>query len=87
VSHPVKEKKTRPLLVTVVSDKMTKSRVGVLERRVKHPVVGKYIKRSTRIMFHDESEISRMGDEVLVVQGRPLSARKSFVLKEVVRKA
>ena len=87
MSHPVTEKKTRPVRCTVVSDRMDKSRVGVVERSVKHPVVGKYIKRSTRIMFHDEKNTTNVGDIVLITQSKPQSSRKSFTLHEVVKKA
>lgn len=80
-------KKSRPIRVVVTSDKMNKSRVGTLERLVKHARYGKYIRRRTKYMFHDEQNSSRVGDEVLISQTRPLSARKKFSLLEVVRKA
>ena len=70
----------------VVSDKMSKSRVALVERRVKHPVVGKYMKRSTKYMFHDEENASSMGDEVSIVQTKPISGRKSFTLNEIIKK-
>jgi len=70
----------------VAKDKMQKSRVGVVVRRVRHPLVGKYLKRTTRIMFHDENNDSREGDEVLIYQTRPKSAHKSFALHSIVRK-
>lgn len=68
----------------VHSDKMSKSRVGIVERKVKHPVVGKYITRTTKIMFHDENNLSRIGDEVLIRQTKPFSANKTFTLETVV---
>lgn len=77
--------KKKRIRCEVVSDKMTKSRVGALVRLVKHPVVGKYIKQTTRYMFHDESNQTRCGDEVLIEECRPMSARKSFMLVSVVR--
>jgi len=80
-------KKHRPIRCVVTSDKMQKSRVGTLERLVKHPRYGKFIRRTTKIMFHDENNISRLGDEVLIEQTRPLSSRKKFKLVEVTRKA
>ena len=73
----------REISCTVVSDKMNKSRVGLLERRVKHPRVGKYIRRSTKFMFHDESNKSKLGDEVVIVSTRSLSKRKSYELLKV----
>lgn len=71
----------------VTSDKMNKSRVAVVERLVKHASYGKYVRRRTKLMFHDEGNVTRTGDEVLVKQSRPLSANKKFVLIEVVRSA
>ena len=79
------EKTTRRLRCLVVSDKMDKSRVGLIERKVKHPVVGKYIKRSTKLMFHDESNQSKKGDYVDIIQTRPQSKRKSFELDGIVK--
>ncbi len=81
------EKKTRPLKVVVTSDKMNKSRVGTIEHLVKHARYGKYIRRRTKLMFHDEQNETRIGDEVLITQTRPLSCRKKFTLMQVVRKA
>ena len=68
----------------VTSDKMDKSRVMAVVRKVKHPVIGKYIKKTTKYMYHDEKNMSKMGDEVVIVPTKPISARKSFVLQEVV---
>jgi small subunit ribosomal protein S17 len=80
-------KKARPVRCVVVSDKMNKSRVGQFVRLVKHPRYGKYQRFTTKIMFHDEKNISKAGDEVLITQTRPLSARKKFQLLEIVRTA
>lgn len=82
-----KTKKSRPIRCVVTSDKMDKSRVGTVEHLVKHPHVGKYMRRRSKIMFHDEQNTTRIGDEVLITQTRPLSARKKFQLLEVVRQA
>ena len=81
------KKKNRPIRCTVSSDKMHKSRVGTLERLVKHPRYGKFMRRTTKIMFHDETNVSKMGDIVLIEQTRPLSSRKKFQLVQVVTKA
>ncbi len=78
---------SRTIRCTVTSDKMEKSRVAVVERLVKHPTFGKYIRRRTKLMFHDANNVTRAGDEVLVRQTRPLSARKKFELVKVVREA
>ena len=82
-----KEKKSRPIRVLVTSDRMNKSRVGTVEHLVKHERYGKYIRRRTKLMFHDEQNESHAGDTVLISQTRPLSARKKFTLLQVVRKA
>ena len=80
------QKKQRAIRGIVTSDKMDKSRVVTVTKLVKHPVVGKYIKRSTKFMFHDEQNVTRIGDEVLIEPIRPMSARKSFKLLSVLKK-
>jgi len=80
-------KKARPIRGTVTSDKMNKSRVATVDRLVKNEDTGKYVRRRTKLMFHDETNSSRAGDEVLIGASRPLSARKRFSLLEVVKKA
>lgn len=81
------KKAPKEIRCVVTSDKMTKSRVGVVERLVKHPLAGKYIRRRTKLMFHDDTNQTRIGDEVIVSPSRPMSARKKFTLVRVVRKA
>jgi small subunit ribosomal protein S17 len=80
------QKKKRKVRCEVVSDKMEKSRVGSFVSIVKHPIVGKYIKRTSKVMFHDELNESKMGDTVLLEECRPMSAKKSFRLLSVVNK-
>jgi small subunit ribosomal protein S17 len=88
MSQATETKKTvKEIRCVVTSDKMTKSRVGVVERLVKHPLAGKYIRRRTKLMFHDDANTTRIGDEVIVSPSRPMSARKKFTLVRVVRKA
>jgi len=82
-----KEKKVRPVKCVVTSDSMNKSRVGTVDRLVKHPRYSKYMRRRTKIMFHDETNSSRLGDEVLIEPSRPLSARKKYTLLQITRKA
>ena len=85
MSQATEEKKTvKEVRCVVTSDKMTKSRVGVVERLVKHPLAGKYVRRRTKLMFHDDTNQTRVGDEVIVRPSRPMSAMKKFT---VVRKA
>lgn len=80
-----KIKKTKPLIGVVTSDKMQKSRVATIERIVKHPAYHKYVKRRTKIMFHDEANESKIGDSVLISASRPHSSRKKFELLRVIK--
>jgi len=77
----------RTLTGKVISDKMDKTITVKIERQVKHPLYGKFIKRSTKVHAHDESNECKMGDTVTVVESRPLSKSKSWQLVEVVEKA
>lgn len=71
----------------VVSDKMDKSIVVVIERRVKHPLYGKYVKRSTKLHAHDETNDCKLGDLVTIQESRPYSKKKSWQLVNVVERA
>jgi small subunit ribosomal protein S17 len=75
------------LMGTVVSDKMDKSITVLIERRVKHPVYGKYMTRSTKLHVHDETNDSRTGDKVEIVECRPMSKTKAWNLVRVVERA
>mgnify|MGYP003572186593 CR=1 FL=1 len=77
----------RTLTGRVVSDAMDKSITVLVERRVKHPLYGKFLRRSTKIHAHDESNACSKGDVVRVEQCRPLSKTKAWRLLEVVEKA
>ena len=77
----------RTLQGRVISDKMDKSIVVQVERRVKHPIYGKYIRRSTKVHAHDEANECRTGDTVVVEQCRPLSKTKKWRLVRVVERA
>ena len=76
--------KLRTITGRVVSNKMDKTITVLVERVVKHPVYGKYIKRSTKMMAHDESNICQEGDVVSITSCRPMSKRKTFKLVEVL---
>ena len=71
----------------VVSNKMTKSVVITVERQVRDDVYGKQIRRTSRFMAHDEKSEANVGDRVAVVECRPLSARKRFVITRIVERA
>jgi small subunit ribosomal protein S17 len=68
----------------VVSNKMDKTITVLVERVVKHPVYGKYIKRSTKMMAHDEANVCQEGDLVSITSCRPLSKNKTFKLVQVL---
>jgi small subunit ribosomal protein S17 len=80
-------KRNRTLTGRVVSDAMDKTITVLVERRVKHPLYGKFIRRSTKIHAHDGENSCGNGDLVTVEQCRPLSKTKSWRLLEVVEKA
>ena len=71
----------------VVSDKMTKTVVVEVEDRVKHPLYGKVIRRSTKLKVHDESNEVGVGDRVLIMETRPLSATKRWRVVQVLEQA
>jgi small subunit ribosomal protein S17 len=81
------EKKPRTLTGRVVSNKMQKTIAVEIERLVKHPTYGKYIRRTTKLLAHDENNESREGDTVTITPCRPLSRRKSWKLVAVVDRA
>jgi small subunit ribosomal protein S17 len=71
----------------VVSNKMEKSIVVLVERKVKHPMYGKFVKKSTKFMAHDEKNEAGIGDTVRIMETRPLSKNKCWRLVEIVEKA
>lgn len=77
----------RTLTGRVTSNKMDKTITVAIERLVKHPVYGKYIRRTTKLHAHDENNQCREGDMVTIKQCRPLSKTKSWMLVEVLRQA
>lgn len=83
----MQEKQPRTLTGTVTSNKMDKTIAVLVERRVKHPLYGKYIRRSTRLLAHDESNECNQGDVVVIAAGRPISKHKSWRLQRIVSRA
>lgn len=81
------QKVIRRLTGRVVSDKMDKSIVVLIERKVKHPKYGKYVTRSTRIHAHDAANSCREGDLVAIVECRPISKTKAWALDEILESA
>jgi len=77
----------RPTVGRVVSAKMQKSVTVSIERLVRHPVYGKFIRRTTNLMAHDEEGTCREGDTVAIVECRPISKRKNWRVVEIVQRA
>ncbi|MBM3159838.1 MAG: 30S ribosomal protein S17 [Bacteroidetes bacterium] len=71
----------------VTSDKMEKSIVVAVERKVKHPKYGKFVKKTTKFVAHDEKNESHVGDTVRIAETRPLSKSKNWRLVEIVERA
>jgi len=71
----------------VVSDRMDKTITVVVERRLRHPFYGKYVRKSSKFMAHDEENVCGVGDTVRIMETRPLSRRKRWRLVEIVEKA
>jgi small subunit ribosomal protein S17 len=81
------EEKVRTLTGRVISDKMDKSITVLVERRVKHPLYGKFITRSTKLHVHDEENACREGDTVQITECRPISKTKSWRLYKILERA
>jgi small subunit ribosomal protein S17 len=83
--HVRRARKTR--VGTVVSDKMQKTIIVAIERRVAHPVYGKMMTRTTRLKVHDEQNASKAGDTVRIMETRPLSKDKRWRVVEILERA
>lgn len=81
------EKTIRTVTGRVVSNKMDKSITVLVERKVRHPLYGKYVKKSTKLHAHDENNECNEGDTVAIEECRPLSKSKTWRLAEVLEKA
>jgi small subunit ribosomal protein S17 len=71
----------------VISDKMNKSVVVAVERQVRDPLYGKTQRRTSKFLAHDEANDAKLGDRVAIVESRPLSRRKRWVVTRVIEKA
>ena len=82
------EKKTQRVVVgRVVSDKMNKSVSVSIERVIKHPVDGKYVRRTSTVMAHDETNECKTGDKVAIRECRPMSKNKAWQVVDVIERA
>ena len=82
-----KQKVHRTITGRVVSDKMDKTVSVAIERLIKHPVYGKYIRRTSKVMAHDASNECKMGDRVAISECRPISKNKAWQVVNVVERA
>lgn len=71
----------------VTSNKLDKTITVIVERRLRHPIYGKFLKKSKKFMAHDEENTCQEGDKVRIMESRPLSKRKRWVLVEVLERA
>ena len=78
---------TKQQIGIVVSNKMDKSIVVSVERKIKHPKYGKYVKKTNKFMAHDEKNEAQIGDVVKIWETRPLSKRKRWRIVEIIEKA
>ena len=81
------EANKRQIIGVVTSNKMDKSITVMVERKIKHPIYGKYVRKSKKFLAHDEKNDCREGDTVLIKESRPLSRRKRWQLMEVIERA
>lgn len=81
------EKRVRTVSGKVVSNKMDKTITVLVERRVKHPVYGKFVMRSTKMHAHDADNACSIGDIVTITESRPLSKTKTWTLKSIDERA
>ena len=86
-TNAVEAKGERTLTGRVISNKMQKTIAVEIERLIKHPTYGKYIRRTTKLLAHDEKSESKEGDLVSIEPCRPLSRRKSYRLLKVLERA
>ncbi len=86
VTTEPKRNRRKTRIGKVISNKMNKSIIVAIERRLKHPIYKKYFKKTTTFMAHDENNTASIGDLVKIMETRPLSARKRWRLIEIVEK-
>ena len=87
-STGTEDKKVQRVVVgRVVSDKMNKSVSVSIERVIKHPVYGKYIRRTSKVMAHDETNECKAGDKVAIRECRPMSKNKAWQVVDVIERA
>ncbi|MCJ7813089.1 30S ribosomal protein S17 [bacterium] len=83
----VERSKRKVVLGKVVSNKSDKTITVLVERRIRHPVYGKYVTKSSKFMVHDQDNVCSIGDVVRIMETRPLSKCKHWRLMEIIKKA
>ena len=86
-STPLERNLRKERIGVVTSNSMTKSITVTVERKVKHAKYGKFVKKTSKFMAHDEAETCNIGDTVRIMETRPLSKRKCWRLVEVIERA
>jgi small subunit ribosomal protein S17 len=87
MSTTIVRKSRKSRIGIVRSDKMAKSITVAVERKIKHPLYGKFVKKTTKFMAHDENNTAGVGDVVRIMETRPLSKNKCWRLVEIIEKA
>ncbi|HOK61013.1 MAG: 30S ribosomal protein S17 [Tenuifilum sp.] len=85
--NEVKRNNRKESIGVVVSNKMQKSIVVAVKRKVKHPIYGKFVNKTTKFYAHDENNVCEVGDLVRIMETRPLSKLKRWRLVEIIEKA
>ncbi len=87
MSEEIKQAHRKTRVGFVSSNKMEKTITVVVERRLRHPIYGKFVKKNKKFMAHDEQQECNIGDYVKIEESRPLSKRKRWSLVEIIEKA
>jgi len=87
MSNMTERKRRKTRIGIVSSDKMTKTITVAVERKIKHPIYGKFLKKTTKFHAHDEENTAGTGDVVRIMETRPLSKTKRWRLVEIIEKA
>ncbi len=87
MSTMIERKRRKTRIGIVSSDKMMKTITVAVERKIKHPIYGKFLKKTTKFHVHDEQNTAGTGDTVRIMESRPLSKTKRWRLVEIIEKA
>jgi small subunit ribosomal protein S17 len=86
-AKPAEDKIKRTVIGRVVSNKMNQTVSVAIERLIKHPTYGKYVRRTSKVLAHDENNDCNAGDRVTISECRPLSKRKSWQVVDIIERA